>query len=155
MWSWPTAFCRATRMSTRLEGSTGHDGTLKVALGDPGGLFQLELMMNADLAQAQQVLARIVKDPAFSAGLAKITDLKGSGTGKLVLGDRLDRIKARWKSRISTSRPTYQGVPLPIEIHQRPARLYGKPHGHQNPAGPHRPVATLRRRRQYPLGEGP
>ena len=55
-----------SKMSTRLEGSSGHDGTLKVGLAEDNDLFQLELMLSADLPQAQHILKRIVENSEFA-----------------------------------------------------------------------------------------
>jgi uncharacterized protein involved in outer membrane biogenesis len=109
---------QGTRISARLAGSHGHDGTLKVALGQTSDLFQLKLALSADLAEAQQILKRIVANQAFSEGLDKINDLKGSGRGTLVLGDSLSRINARLDVTDFQLEATYQGVPLPFAIVQ-------------------------------------
>ncbi|HKJ30104.1 MAG TPA: hypothetical protein VKA22_07850, partial [Desulfuromonadales bacterium] len=83
-----------SKMSTRLEGSSGYDGTLKAALGEDSDLFKLELMLSADLPQAQHILKRIVENSEFAQLVDKVTNLKGSAIGKLILGDNLTDIKA-------------------------------------------------------------
>lgn len=105
-------------LSARLEGATGHAGSLKVGLGAARDLFQLQLTLSADLAQARQVLQRIVANPDFSDVLGKITDLKGRGSGTLVLGDSLDSLKARLDVTEFNLSAGYQGVPLPMVISQ-------------------------------------
>lgn len=105
-----------TGLSTRLEGSTGHSGRLKVGLAEGNDLFQLELMLSADLTQAQQILERIVENPTFNRELALITNLKGTGAGKLVLGDSLADIHARVEASDMHLSFEHQLVPFPINI---------------------------------------
>ncbi len=107
---------QGTRMSTRLEGSTGHDGTLKVGLADGDDLFQLELMLSADLAQARQILERIVVNPAFIEEVNKITRLQGTGTGKLTLGDDINNLYAEVDVSDLNFTADYQRVPFPIKV---------------------------------------
>jgi len=107
---------QGTNMSTRLEGSTGHDGTLKVGLADGDELFQLELMLSADLAQAKQILERIVVNPEFIEEVNRITRLQGTGTGKLTLGDSLDNLNAEVDVSALDFIADYQRVPFPIKV---------------------------------------
>ncbi len=75
-------------------------------------------MLHADLAETQSILQRLVHAPAFTAELEKITNLQGTGQGKLTLGDSLHDIKAKVEvSEIKLS-ADHQGVPWPITIAQ-------------------------------------
>jgi hypothetical protein len=107
---------QGTRMSTRLEGTTGHDGTLTLALAKGPDLFQLELILKADLAQAQSILKRVVKSPDFDKEIDKITRLQGAAVGKLMLGDSLADIKARIDLTELNLTADYQGLPYPIGL---------------------------------------
>ena len=107
---------QGTGMSTRLEGSSGHNGTLKVGLADGDDLFQLELMLSADLAQAKQILERIVVNPGFIEEVNQITHLQGTGAGKLVLGDSLDNLNAEVDVSALDFIADYQRVPFPIKV---------------------------------------
>ncbi|MDH3809412.1 MAG: hypothetical protein OES29_12380, partial [Desulfuromonadales bacterium] len=105
-----------SKMSTRLEGSSGHDGTLKVALGEDNDLFQLELMLSADLPQAQSILKRIVEKSEFAQLVDKVTNLKGTAIGKLILGDNLTDINARVDMSDLNLTADYQGLPFPVGV---------------------------------------
>lgn len=109
---------QGSRMSTRLEGSTGRDGSLKLGLTRGNNLFQLELTVHTDLRQAQPILLRVVANPTFVAELKKISNLQGTGQGRLVLGDRLNNITARVEVSELKLSADYQGVPFPISISQ-------------------------------------
>jgi len=106
---------QGTRMSTRLEGSTGHDGSLKISLAGQD-LFQLDLMLSAELGQAKQILERIVVDPGFIEEISRITNLSGKGTGKLVLGDSLKDVHARVDIKDLNFSADYDRVPFPIKV---------------------------------------
>ena len=103
-------------VSTRLEGSSGHDGSLKVGLSKDSDLFQLELMLNADLPRALQILKRIVDNPAFSRELDKISNLAGTGSGKLVLGDSFADLQASVDIKDLNFSANYQGLPFPVGV---------------------------------------
>jgi hypothetical protein len=104
------------KISTKLEGSSGHHGRLKVALGEENDLFQLELMLSADLPQAQDILKRIVEKSEFTQLVDNVTNLKGTSTGKLILGDRLSAINARVDISDLNLTADYQGLPFPVGI---------------------------------------
>ena len=107
---------QGTNLSTRLQGSTGQEGSLKVSLVEGDDLFQLELMLSANLAEAQGIIKRIVDNPTFDHELDKITNLKGVSTGKLMLGDSLTDVHARVDGRALNLSADYKGLPFPIEI---------------------------------------
>ena len=102
-------------MSTRLEGSTGHDGTLKLGLAEDD-LFQLELMLSTKLGQAKQILERIVVAPDFIEEINRVTNLSGTGTGKLVLGGSLDNINAEVDVSDLNFTADYDRLPFPIKV---------------------------------------
>ncbi len=109
---------QATGLSTRLEGSTGHDGSVQVGLAKDNDLFKLDLKLNANLAELKPILRRVVEDPVFIAELKKITNLKGTGNGRLTLGDSLQDLNARVEASDLKVSADYQRVPLPLDITQ-------------------------------------
>jgi len=109
---------QGTGLTASMEESTGRDGSLKIGLTQGNDLFQLDLMMSVDLAETQSILHRVIRAPAFTAELEKIANLRGTGQGKLTLGDSLHDIKAKIEvSEIKLS-ADYQRVPLPITVEQ-------------------------------------
>ncbi len=109
---------QATGLSTRLEGSTGRDGSLLVGLAKDNDLFQLELTLSANLAETATILHRVVADPAFIAELEKITNVQGTSNARLTLGDSLKDINAKVEASDIKFSADYQRVPLPINITQ-------------------------------------
>ena len=109
---------QGTGLSARLDKSTGREGSLKIGLTKKNDLFQLELKLSADLAETQSILQRVVHAPAFTAELEKITNLQGTGHGKLTLGDSLHDIKAKIEVNEMKLSADYQRLPWPITIAQ-------------------------------------
>jgi len=106
----------ATRLSTRLGKSIGMDGSLNLGLVKDDDLFQLDLPLNVDLAEIQPILQRAVTAPTLIAELDKISNLKGTGRGRLIVGDSLHNINTGIKAGELSLSANYQGVPLPIAI---------------------------------------
>ncbi len=109
---------QGTGLSTRLETSTGRDGSLQIGLTDENDVFQLDLLLKADLAETRSVLQRVLDAPSFTAELEKFTNLQGTCQGKLTLGDSLHDIKAKINVSELKLAADYQRVPLPIAITQ-------------------------------------
>lgn len=107
---------QGTGVSTRLAGSTGHDGTVRVSLAEGSDLFQMELMLSADLSQAQHILKRIVKESELAQLADNVTNLKGTGTGKLIVGDSLGDIDVRVDISDLNLTADYQGLPFPVGV---------------------------------------
>lgn len=107
---------QGNNVSTRLQGSSGKEGFLKVSLVEGNDLFQMELMLSANLAEAQEIVKRIVNNPTFDHELGKITNLKGVSTGKLTLGDSLSNINARVEAKNLQLSADHQDLPFPVKI---------------------------------------
>lgn len=105
-----------TGVSTRLAESTGHSGLLKLGLAEGNDLFRLELMVNADLGQVQRIVQRLAPKTKFSRELDRIANLKGTGVGKLILGDDLNDIDVGIENAAVNLSCDYQRVPYPITL---------------------------------------
>lgn len=109
---------QGTGLTASLGESTGRDGSLKIGLTQGNDLFQLDLMVSADLAETQSILHRVISAPAFTAELNKIANLRGTGQVKLTLGDSLHDIKARIEVSQLKLSADYERVPLPVTVEQ-------------------------------------
>lgn len=105
-----------TGLLARLAESAGHSGMLKLGLAEGNDLFRLELMLNADMGQTQRIVKHITEKSKFSQELDHITNLKGNGTGKLILGDSLVDMNARIENADINLSFNYPKVPYPISI---------------------------------------
>jgi hypothetical protein len=82
-------------LTARLGNSIGQNGTLKLGLIGDVAPFHLETDVRADLSQLWPILKRLVDDQDLQKELAQITELKGSATGKLVLGEVTNNVKVK------------------------------------------------------------
>lgn len=103
-------------LSARLDDSTGHDGSLKIGITEDNDLFQLELLLSADMTNVHSILQRVITDETFMAELQKISNVQGIGHGRLVLGNSLDDINATVEVSELALSADYLRVPWPIEI---------------------------------------
>lgn len=107
---------QGTGLSARLDDSTGHDGSLKIGLTEDNNLFQLQLLLNADMNNVHSVLQRVITDETFMAELQKVSNVQGIGHGRLILGDSLEDINVSVKVSELNLSAEFQRVPWPIKI---------------------------------------
>jgi hypothetical protein len=105
-----------TGLLARLDGSTGHAGMLKIGLAEDDDRFQMELMLDADLGQVPRIVKPILEKPEFDSAIDRLSNLKGTGAGKLVLGDHLSDLHVRLEDADINLSFIYQGVPYPISL---------------------------------------
>ena len=101
-------------LQARMGKTRGQRGTLKLGLNDAIAPLQLKIGVQADLAQLPPVLNRIVDDADFIKELAKITDVNGSASGILILGDDLNSLRATVKVSKAELSARYDRIPFPI-----------------------------------------
>jgi hypothetical protein len=81
-------------LNARLGNSRASAGTLKLGLEGENAPFHLDLALEADLAQVPLILMRVIDHKVFLKEMAYLKDVKGNASGRLVLGERIDAIKA-------------------------------------------------------------
>lgn len=105
---------------TDLQGITGQSigrrGSLTVALAPKDGPFHLDIEIDAYLAQLPSVLARVVDNQAFLRELALVRDVSGTAHGRLLLGDRLNRIVTRVEVADWKLKAFYERLPFPLAL---------------------------------------
>ncbi len=79
--------------SARLGDSKGKNCKLEVGLAEDDDAFFLDVDLDADLAELQGVLGRLIDDPPFLAELAKFRKVSGSASGHLRIEDKLNDIR--------------------------------------------------------------
>jgi hypothetical protein len=105
-----------TNLRARMGKTRGQKGTLRLGLNEAIAPLQLKIGVNADLAQLPPVLNRIVDDTDFINELAKITDVKGSASGILILGDDLASLGATVEVSKAELSARYSRIPHPISL---------------------------------------
>ncbi len=103
-------------LRARLGNSSGQNGKLKLGLVGDAAPFHLEVDVRADLSQLPPILKRLVDDKDFQKELALLKELKGSATGKLVLGEATDNVKVKVDASNIDLSAHYQRLPHPLQI---------------------------------------
>jgi hypothetical protein len=103
-------------LSARLYDSTGHDGSLKIGITEDNNLFQLNLLLHADMSNVHSILQRTITHETFIAELQKISNVQGTAHGRLILGDSLDDITVKVEVSELAMSADFQRVPWPIKI---------------------------------------
>lgn len=85
----------AENVEARLGNSVARNGSLKLGLMDGTKAFNLDTEIDADLSELPAILRKLTDSPEFEELLDRMPPIGGSATGRLQLGDRLDRITAR------------------------------------------------------------
>jgi hypothetical protein len=103
-------------LRARLGNSTGQNGHLKLGLVGEEAPLHLAIDVQADLAQLPPILDRLIDDKDFRSELAKIEDLKGNATGKLVLGEDVNNVEVTVAASDIHLTARYRGIPHPVAI---------------------------------------
>jgi hypothetical protein len=105
-----------TNLQAKMGKIHGQNGTLRLGLNDDIAPLKLKIGIKADLAQLPPVLNRIVDDTDFINELARLSDVKGSASGILILGDDLKSLDATVNvSKVELS-ARYDRLPYPIRL---------------------------------------
>jgi hypothetical protein len=103
-------------LEARMGKTRGQKGTLRLGLNDAIAPLKLKIGINADLSQLPPVLNRVVANPDFTNELARITDVKGSARGVLILGDDLQSLRATVQVSEAELSARYDRIPFPINL---------------------------------------
>jgi len=119
------------RLVGSLDRSRTYDSTLRMGLRGKNAPFHLDLQLDADINRLPELLRRILKGKRSQQVLRRIKDVKGKASGRLVLGERLNRIRPRvevsdmklvgitdwtpWPLEIDGGKLTYEGTALALQ----------------------------------------
>ena len=103
-------------LRARLKNSTGTKADLRIGLRGDDAPFRLDILIDADLAQLPPILLRVVKNERFDNEINLIDSFEGKATGRLVLGDSLDSVKAVVDVADIELNAVYQRLPYPLHI---------------------------------------
>jgi hypothetical protein len=92
--TWTRGRLRGEALSAKLGNSAARDGTLTLGLADGSNAFALDTTVSADLTRLPAILTKLIKDPSGLNLLERLPPFSGRAKGRLILGDRLDRIRA-------------------------------------------------------------
>lgn len=126
---WSGGRLSAVDASARLGDSAARGGTLALGLLDGTHAFSLDTRLSANLSELPPLLKKLVRDPSDLALLEKLPALSGHAEGRLILGDRLDHIRATIQTKAAVTLLDAD-VTVDGRIEDIPS-----PHGHFNIKG--------------------
>ncbi len=103
-------------LEAMMGNSGGRNGKMTLGLNQDLAPFHLKIGVDADLSQLPPVLGRVVRDEDFLNELALITDVNGTATGMLTLGDDLASLKAEVQASNIHLTARYKRIPYAIKI---------------------------------------
>jgi hypothetical protein len=103
-------------LEARVGNSWGREGTLKVGLKGEDKTFQLDIKVQADVAELPPILKGVVKNKAHIEEINRVDNLKGRVTGRLVLGESTKRINVRVDASEINLSAKYEKIPFPLKI---------------------------------------
>ncbi|MBW2048612.1 MAG: AsmA-like C-terminal domain-containing protein [Deltaproteobacteria bacterium] len=109
-----------SRLQARLGKTLGKSGNLKLALPEKDDRFHLDIVLEADLAQAHRVLEGLMGEGPLKRELGRIDQIDGKTTARLVLGETLSSIRAKVEASRFDLRARYQPIPYHLEVRGGP-----------------------------------
>lgn len=85
----------AQHVSARFGNTSAEKGALELGLYDRSRMFSLDTLVDADVAQLPAVMRKLITDKDHLALLDQMPPVTGRAKGRLMLGDRIDRITAQ------------------------------------------------------------
>jgi len=105
-----------TNLQAKMGKTHGQNGTLTLGLNEYIAPLKLKIGIEADLAQLPPVLNRVVDDQDFIDELGRLSEVKGSASGTLILGDELKGLGATVAVSKADLSARYDRLPYPIRL---------------------------------------
>ncbi|MHB1024116.1 MAG: hypothetical protein ACYC24_00240 [Desulfobacteria bacterium] len=92
------------------------EGTVRLGLARADPPFHADFLAAADPGEAQSLVRRIVTDPDFRRELDRFKDLRGSISGRVILGERISSIRPILQVTEVRLTTRYDRLPFPLAI---------------------------------------
>lgn len=116
----------AKNMRGHSAGSCASNGYLRIGLIGKDAPFQLDLSLDANLAELPGILDRVVRNDAFQRELALFEDVEGRAVGRLILGESLSSVQTTVDIDTFDLRANYRRLPFPFHATGGPFRYAGE-----------------------------
>ena len=104
------------RLKARLSKTKGTEGILTVALENNAAPFQLDIGLDADLAEAHALLKRLVTTGLFAENLNQVRSLEGRAAARLMLEEDKGTLSVAVDCSACRLKARYDALPLPLTI---------------------------------------
>ncbi|NOG84284.1 MAG: hypothetical protein HND49_10865 [Planctomycetes bacterium] len=109
-------FVEGTNIAAKLEDGYGEEGRIRIGLKGKDAPLHIETEITAVAEQIPSLLNRLIKNRSFLSVIERVTNVRGTVAGKLVLGGRLNAINAEVDINTIDVSAHYKGVPFPLHI---------------------------------------
>ncbi len=114
------------KLSARTLGANGTEGRLDVGLSAADPLLDLDIAVEAELSPLPELLARLVRIPAFREQMALVRDFSGTARGRLKVSGTHEDVEVSVSARELDLRGRYLPLPEPIALRGGSFDLAGK-----------------------------
>ena len=104
------------QLKGRLGDSYGREGKFAIGMIGKQAPFYLETLVEADLSQLPPILKQFIKSQGFQREMGLVENTRGHALGKLILGDRKDKIMPKIRVDSFSLETDYNRIPLPIKL---------------------------------------
>jgi len=104
------------RLKATLGNTKGTEGILTVALENGAAPFRLNILLNANLAEAHNTLKALATEGAFAKGLNRIRSMEGEATARLKLDESKEGLLVDVDCSSCRLKAFYRSLPLPIIV---------------------------------------
>jgi hypothetical protein len=110
------AVLEANDLAGNLGTTRGWDGKLRLGLEGKTPPFHLDMAVQANAAELQAALLKLVDQGTFRSELLKVHDLAGELSGRVILGERLGDLSSVVSLSKSDVSAFYEPIPYPIVL---------------------------------------
>jgi len=108
----------AKNLAASLENHQGSEGKLAIGLNGKDAPFHLDMLVKADIADLPALLRqkKLIKNEAVLREMDRLSDMRGTAQGRLILGDRLDSLHVVADVTEMNLTTRYDPIPYPLRI---------------------------------------
>jgi hypothetical protein len=108
----------AKNIRASLNNHQGSDGKVAIGLKGKDAPFHLDMLVNADMAELPSLLRqkKLIKNEAVLREMDRLSDMRGTAQGRLILGDRLNSLHVVTDVSQMNLTTRYEPLPFPLII---------------------------------------
>jgi len=108
----------AKNISASLDNHRASEGKLAIGLKGKDAPFHLDLLVKADMAELPALLRqkKLIKNEAVLREMDRLSDMRGTAQGRLILGERLDSLHVVTDVSQMNLTTRYEPLPFPLVI---------------------------------------
>lgn len=118
-WQFADEILSARHASAQWGRTRGQNGTLKLGLEKANEFVELDVDLEADLAQLKPLLTKTIKQPKAQDELARLKSIQGSANGHLSMSGPFDHLVIKASASDFSFTADYNRLPYPVQMNGR------------------------------------